>query len=227
VLKGVIQRPGDSLTAWKVVSYWAIGPDQVVGWRGRSRRCERRRRDVPIVADRMSVVPPSPTPISAACLHTSRWRTRRIRTSSLATPPRPLAASSPSAPPSWPLPGRHAHLLRACLGALPAAGAQYRALRPVDEPHHPGQVHVAGSGTPARRKQRRTPDPAWRTRARGQHQQQGVREHGREPYAMRWAQGLPRLEVREYSFYTSSDDVPQVAMAVAWTLLELPGRLVA
>lgn len=43
-------------------------------------------------------------PTHSACLHISRRRTRRSRTSSSAVPPSPLAASSPSAAPSWPLP---------------------------------------------------------------------------------------------------------------------------
>ena len=43
---------------------------------------------------------PSRTPRPAACLHTSCMRTRRSRTSSSATLPHPLAASSPSSAPS-------------------------------------------------------------------------------------------------------------------------------
>ena len=47
---------------------------------------------------------PSRTQSHSACLHTSRRRTRRSRTSSSATLPNPLAASSPSSAPCWPLP---------------------------------------------------------------------------------------------------------------------------
>ena len=79
---------------------------------------------------------PSRTPTPAACLHTSRRRTRRSRTSSSATLPSPLAASSPSSAPCWPLPRSPRSPPPLLLGGA-CRELRRGEQRPEDRAHHP------------------------------------------------------------------------------------------